>query len=216
MVPASELLDLGIGLMDTCERSQNETYKATRYRDGLPHRAAHLLPNAAQEPDGLGHRPAPGGRRPRLPGELDGGRDQVRQTLRRGRPARADPLHRPLAAGLPACAINGSRQGEDRRYEQPPLGHPVGRADESNAIRSQIESHTRQAFAKAIWPHLFRDCAVTELVDCAPEEIRIAPDLLGHADLGTTRRYYIQAQGMTAHRRIQELIAARRRAAAQG
>lgn len=92
------------------------------------------------------------------------------------------------------------------------LGGPMS----SNAIRSQIESHTRQAFAKAIWPHLFRDCAVTELVDCAPEEIRIAPDLLGHADLGTTRRYYIQAQGMTAHRRIQELIAARRRAAAQG
>jgi len=35
MVPASELLDLGIKLMDTCDRGQNETYKATRYRDGL-------------------------------------------------------------------------------------------------------------------------------------------------------------------------------------
>jgi integrase/recombinase XerD len=35
MVPASELLDLGIGLMDTCDRGRNETYKATRYRDGL-------------------------------------------------------------------------------------------------------------------------------------------------------------------------------------
>ena len=35
MVPANELLDLGIGLMDTCDRGQNETYKATRYRDGL-------------------------------------------------------------------------------------------------------------------------------------------------------------------------------------
>jgi hypothetical protein len=55
---------------------------------------------------------------------------------------------------------------------------------------------------------------VTELVDCAPEEIGIAPDLLGHADLGTARKHYIQAQGITAHRRIQETIAARRRAAA--
>ena len=27
---------------------------------------------------------------------------------------------------------------------------------------------TRQAFGNAVWPHLFRDCAVTELVDCAP------------------------------------------------
>jgi integrase/recombinase XerD len=83
----------------------------------------------------------------------------------------------------------------------------------SRAIYEQIKSRTRQAFGKAIWPHLFRDCAVTELVDCAPEEIGIAPDLLGHADLQTTRKHYIQAQGMTAHRRVQELIAARRRAA---
>jgi integrase len=82
------------------------------------------------------------------------------------------------------------------------------------AIRQQIEARTRQAFGKAIWPHLFRDCAVTELVDCAPEQIGIAPNLLGHADLRTTRKHYIQAQGMVAHLRVQEIIAARRRAAA--
>ena len=55
--------------------------------------------------------------------------------------------------------------------------------------------------------------AVTELVDVAPEEIGIAPDLLGHADLRTTRKYYIQATGVTAHVRVQQMIAARRRAA---
>jgi integrase len=89
-----------------------------------------------------------------------------------------------------------------------------GRPMRSAAIRAQIESRTKRAFGKAIWPPLFRDCAVTELVDCAPEEIGIALDLLGHANLATTQTYYIQAQGMTAHRRIQELITARRRAAA--
>jgi integrase/recombinase XerD len=83
----------------------------------------------------------------------------------------------------------------------------------SKAIRDQIKSRTRQAVGKAIWPHLFRDCAVTELVDCAPEEIAIAPDLLGHADLETTQRYYVLAEGMTSHVRVQEVIAARRRAA---
>jgi integrase len=62
-----------------------------------------------------------------------------------------------------------------------------GRPMSGKAIRDQIKSRTRQAFGKAIWPHLFRDCAVTELVDCAPEEIGIAADLLGHADLQTTR-----------------------------
>jgi integrase/recombinase XerD len=89
----------------------------------------------------------------------------------------------------------------------------AARANPLATIRSQIESRTRQAFGKTIWPHLFRDCAVTELVDCAPEEIGIAPlSPLGHAALETTRKHYIQAQGMTAHR-VQELIAARRRAA---
>jgi len=55
---------------------------------------------------------------------------------------------------------------------------------------------------------------VTELVDSAPHEISVAPDLLGHADLVTTQRFYVLAEGMTAHVRVQEAIAARRRAAA--
>jgi integrase len=83
----------------------------------------------------------------------------------------------------------------------------------SSAIRHQIKARTEQAFGKAVWPHLFRDCAATELVDSAPDEIGMAPDLLGHADLQTTKRHYIQAVGMKAHARVQEVIAARRRAA---
>ena len=89
-----------------------------------------------------------------------------------------------------------------------------GRPMSSRAIRRQIEARTEQAFGKRVWPHLFRHCAVTELVDSAPDEIGIAPDLLGHADLDTTQRYYVLAEGMTAHVRVQEVIAARRRAAA--
>jgi integrase/recombinase XerD len=83
----------------------------------------------------------------------------------------------------------------------------------SAAIRTRIESRTEQAFGKAIWPNLFRDCAVTGLVDCASEEIGIAPVLLGHADLRTTRKHYLRAVGMKVHLRVQEVIATRRRAA---
>ena len=61
-----------------------------------------------------------------------------------------------------------------------------GRPMRSATIREQIIIRTKQAFGRHVWPHPFRDCAVTELVDCAPEEIGIAPDLLGHADLQTT------------------------------
>jgi integrase/recombinase XerD len=81
------------------------------------------------------------------------------------------------------------------------------------AIQRQIAVYTEQAFGKAIRPHLFRDCAVTELVDCAPEEIGIAPDLLGHADLRTTRKHYLHAKGMTAHARVQDIVASLRRVA---
>ena len=45
----------------------------------------------------------------------------------------------------------------------------------SAAIRQQIEIRTEQAFGRHVWPHLFRDCAVTELVDYAPEESASPP-----------------------------------------
>ena len=43
------------------------------------------------------------------------------------------------------------------------------------SIQRQIWVRTRQAFGKGICPHLFRDIAVTELVDSAPDDIGIAP-----------------------------------------
>jgi integrase/recombinase XerC len=88
-----------------------------------------------------------------------------------------------------------------------------GRPLSCAAIRHKIEARTEQAFGTPVWPHLFRDCAVSELVDVAPKEIGIASDLLGHADLRTTQRHYLQARGMTAHVRVQEMIARRRAAA---
>ena len=88
-----------------------------------------------------------------------------------------------------------------------------GRPLSSGGVQKLIIARTSEAFGKAIYPHLFRDIAVTELVDFAPDEIAIAPDLLGHADLQTTQKYYIQADGMGAQARVQEVIAARRRAA---
>src|SRR5918996_785449 len=117
------------------------------------------------------------------------------------------PLHRWLAAGSPASVpINWIGQGR-RQHGQPSLARPLGQAHAEQAIRHQIERYTQQAFGEPIWPHLFRHCAVTELVDSAPHEIAIAPDLLGHADLETTQRYYVLAEGMTAHVRVQEVIA---------
>jgi integrase len=117
-------------------------------------------------------------------------------------------VHRPLAQTF--ARVQGGADSASNHLWLDRWGQPTS----SRAIRRQIGARTEHAFGKPVWPHLFRHCAASELVDSAPDEIAIAPDLLGHADLETTQRYYLLAEGMTAHLRVQEVIAARRRAAA--
>jgi integrase len=218
LVRASDLFELGLRLMDTCEDGPDRpAYVATRYRDGLlvalliacPIRIknlANLVIGQHLVFDGCAYwlkltaaetktgRPYVAAVPPELTPYIDGWLQVHRARLKL------------MARGEPYVGSIGSHLWLDRG----------GRPMRSKAIRDQIKSRARQAFGKAIWPHLFRDCAVTELVDCAPEEIGIAPDLLGHADLQTTKKHYIQAVGMKAHAKVQEMIAARRRAAARG
>jgi integrase len=40
----------------------------------------------------------------------------------------------------------------------------------------------------------------------APEDIAIAPDLLGHSSLQTTQKYYILARGTRAHEAVQNSL----------
>ena len=216
LVRASDLFELGLRLMDTCQSGPDRPqYVPIRYRDGLiialliacPMRiknlaslvigqhlvfdgSAYLLKlSAAETKSG---RPYAAAVPPELTPYIDGWLQVHRPSLQL------------MARGDGQVGSIGGHLWLNR----------WGRPMHSAAIRHQIEIRTKEAFGKAIWPHLFRDCAVTELVDCAPEEIGIAPDLLGHAELQTTRKYYIQALVIKAHARVQKVIAARRRAAA--
>jgi integrase/recombinase XerD len=215
LVRASDLFTLGLRLMDTCEDGPDRpAYVATRYRDGLMIALLICCPMRLKNLASL------------VIGQhlmFDGCAYCLKLTVaetKSGRPYHAAipveltpymegwlRLYRPMLQAIGTAKNQVGSIG----------GHlwvgRSGRPLRSRAIHEQIKSRTRQAFGKAIWPHLFRDCAVTELVDCAPEEIGIAPDLLGHADLQTTRKHYIQAVGMRAHLRVQEVIAAQRRAA---
>lgn len=86
-----------------------------------------------------------------------------------------------------------------------------------NAIRRQIETHTRQAFGRTINPHLFRDCAATSIAVHDPEHVRIASVILGHARLSTTEKYYNQAQMLSASREYgRALVGMRRNLRARG
>jgi integrase/recombinase XerD len=214
LVRASELFELGLRLMAGCEGADRPQYVPVRYRDGLiialliscPMRlknfaglviGQHLMFDGAAYWLKLSAAETKTGRPyvvtvpPELTPYIDGWLQAHRHALQ--------------ALGTGKGQVGGGHLWLNR----------YGRSMRSAAIRQQIEARTEQAFGNAVWPHLFRDCAVTELVDCAPEEIGIAPDLLGHSDLQTTKRHYIQAVGMQAHARVQEVIA-RRRAAASG
>ena len=68
---------------------------------------------------------------------------------------------------------------------------------------SAIVSATKRAFGHAINPHLFRDCAVTSVALDDPKHIGIAAPILGHTDLRTTEAHYIQAQQISAGRKLQ-------------
>jgi integrase/recombinase XerD len=60
-------------------------------------------------------------------------------------------------------------------------------------MKLAIVKRTKMAFGKSVNPHLFRDCAATSLALADPEYVWLAAILLGHSNLNTTERHYIQA-----------------------
>jgi hypothetical protein len=177
--------------------------------------AFDLVSDPGAQPAQHRDQPPPGLERAGPSAAFHRGGDQDPETVRRIGPPELTPyvdgwlqVHRPLAQTF--ARVQGGADSASNHLWLDRWGQPTS----SRAIRRQIGARTEHAFGKPVWPHLFRHCAASELVDSAPDEIAIAPDLLCHADLETTQRYYLLAEGMTAHLRVQEVIAARRRAAA--
>lgn len=80
----------------------------------------------------------------------------------------------------------------------------------AHSIRAQVEKCTQHAFGRPIWPHLFRSIAATGFVDLAPDDVRMLPDLLGHADASTAHRHYVLADATRAHMSVQASLVPRR------
>lgn len=81
-------------------------------------------------------------------------------------------------------------------------------------VRFQIRNRTSVAFGRHVWPHLFRAIAATGMVDHAPEQSGLLPDLLGHGDFNTSKRYYVLSSGALAHEAVQTTMLDLRKAAA--
>ena len=72
-----------------------------------------------------------------------------------------------------------------------------------------LAHRTQARFGWVVNVHLFRDCAATSIAAEDPDHVRMAAQLLGHASLQTTERYYIAANTRSAlrlhHDRIREI-----------
>jgi len=111
----------------------------------------------------------------------------------------------------PQIAIDRTRAGRQRRW--PTLARLARQPPEQSGDRAPGRGPHEGGVRKVDLPAPVSGHRGDRAVDCAPEEIGIAPDLLGQTDLRTTKKHYIQAVGMKEHALVQEVIAARRRAA---
>jgi integrase len=207
VVPAKDLYDLGLHLMQDAEvRSARSYLGATQFRDGLiiallaalPVRMANLsrielgthlvargseywLVFSADETKNGRHIEAP------LPDHIV---PYLVHYLGHYRPALLDLRKNRSLPMLRALWVNR-------------LGQMMG----EGAIREQIKQRTKVAFGHEIWPHLFRDCVATSIAIEKPDNVAIAADILGHASFATTDKYYNQARAIEASRIYQRGIA---------
>jgi integrase len=87
----------------------------------------------------------------------------------------------------------------------------IATALDPNSIPNRIKKHTRAAFGKHLWVHLFRDCAATTIAIDDPRHARSIMNILGHSTLATSEKHYNQARSLEASRRYLEAIADLRR-----
>jgi integrase len=77
------------------------------------------------------------------------------------------------------------------------------------SLSRRVRQKTDQHLGRAMSAHLFRDAAATTVALRDGANIGVVPDVLGHARLDTSQRYYNQARRFDACRRYQEFLGRR-------
>ena len=77
-------------------------------------------------------------------------------------------------------------------------------------VYNSVVETTEKALGSGINPHLFRDIAVTAIIDTEPGKIGITAPLLGHINPATTEEHYIHANQAIAGRRYRASVTALR------
>lgn len=81
-----------------------------------------------------------------------------------------------------------------------------GRPLQPNDITKNITTTTMRHLARPVSPHLFRDCAATDIALLIPEHVGITKPILGHATLASSQKSYNQATNFTAVGRLDAVI----------
>lgn len=74
------------------------------------------------------------------------------------------------------------------------------------AISTRISATTMRHLGRPVSPHLFRDCAATDIALFIPEHVGITKSVLGHASLASSQASYNQATSFTAVGRLDAVI----------
>ncbi|MDD3798859.1 MAG: hypothetical protein PHE36_06750 [Novosphingobium sp.] len=211
MVEPRQLYDLGLDLMMTARAraADGDYHAATMGRDGLlialliccPVRIANLTiitlgRHLVETDEGYSLRFSPE--------ETKNGRP-----IEAGVPAElAAWIDIYLATHRPALLARGHHGPCDSLWISR-WGAPM----QEHAVRDQICKRTAAAFGAHVWPHLFRAIAATGMVDHAPEQAGLLPDLLGHGNVQTSQRHYVLSAGTQAHKAVQDTLYDLRKAA---
>jgi integrase/recombinase XerD len=83
---------------------------------------------------------------------------------------------------------------------------PKGGALGYSSFGPMLARHTMRRWGIRVAPHDVRDAGATQWAIDAPDQIGVARDLLGHADLRPTTRHYNRARGIEASRALAGVI----------
>jgi len=80
----------------------------------------------------------------------------------------------------------------------------------AGGLQKALARHTMERFGHIVNPHLFRDCVATSVANEDPDHVRICAQILGHGSFRTTERHYIAANTLVAARNYHATIEALR------
>src|SRR5262249_38093955 len=203
-ITSSALLELGQALMDESQPVDGRSIRmadAIRYRDGL------IIALSAFAP-----------LRRRNQAALELGRTFVKEgegwTILIS-PDDAKSKREPIEFAVPemlmgyfATYLDSVRprilgRGRSAALWVSPKGGPLS----YSALGDILPRHTNCRWRFRITLHDVRDAGATTWAIAAPEQIGVARDLLGHADLRTTTRHYNRARGIEASRSLRKTVA---------